>query len=148
MTTTKGRLELKRFDPRQPGLAKVFGPLEAEIMQVVWRRRQATVAEVHDELQHCGDRQRDIAYTTVMTTMSRLAEKNVLRRERPAGQVSFVYSPALAREDFVNTVVKSVMDSLVDEFGEPVFSYLLSYVAASDPAHREVLAQALAAPPH
>ena len=31
--------------------------------------------------------------------------------------MSFVYTPALDQTEFVNLVVKSVMDSLVGEFG-------------------------------
>ncbi len=56
---------------------KVLGPLETEIMQIVWREKFTTVKKVHQALQN----QREIAYTTVMTTMTRLAEKGVLNRE-------------------------------------------------------------------
>jgi predicted transcriptional regulator len=80
-----------------------------------------------------------------MTTMSRLAEKNVLRREKPAGQVSFVYSPALEQEEFVNLVVKNVMDSLVTQFREPVMRYFTSYMAAQAEQHEAP--PPLAAPP-
>ena len=116
-------------------------------MQVVWRLNRATVAEVHRDLQEGPAARREIAYTTVMTTMSRLAEKNVLHREKLAGQVSFLYSPALAQEEFVNMVVKDVLDSLVTEFQEPVFRYFMAYVAAADAEHRAALQQAIAEQP-
>jgi len=144
MSTADRTLKFK-FNPQQTGLTMVLGPLESEIMQVVWRLNRATVTDVHRELQASPDSRREIAYTTVMTTMSRLAEKNVLRREKPAGQVSFVYSPALEQEEFVNLVVKNVMDSLVTQFREPVMRYFVGYMAASDAEQREALAQALAA---
>ena len=131
MGTADRTLKFK-FNPQQTGLTMVLGPLESEIMQVVWRLSRVTVTDVHRELQLSPNTRREIAYTTVMTTMSRLAEKNVLRREKPAGQVSFVYSPALEQEEFVNLVVKNVMDSLVTQFREPVLRYFTSYMAAAE----------------
>jgi predicted transcriptional regulator len=128
MGTADRTLKFK-FNPQQTGLTMVLGPLESEIMQVVWRLNRVTVTDVHRELQAGDTSRREIAYTTVMTTMSRLAEKNVLRREKPAGQVSFVYAPALEQEEFVNLVVKNVMDSLVTQFREPVMRYVTSYMA-------------------
>jgi len=67
-----------RFSPTKDGLVKVLGPLETEIMQTIWQDERSTVKKVHRKL----SQQRDIAYTTVMTTMSRLAEKGVLNRHR------------------------------------------------------------------
>src|SRR4051812_42026779 len=136
-----------KFNPQQTGLTMVLGPLESEIMQVAWRLKRVTVADVHRELQNGSVSRRDIAYTTVMTTMSRLAEKNVLRREKPAGQVSFVYVPALEQEEFINLVVKNVMDSLVNQFREPVMRYFVGYMAASEDEQRAALTPALTPPP-
>src|SRR6478735_5686433 len=65
-----------RFSPTKDGLVKVLGPLETEIMQIIWQDERSTVKKVHRKL----SAHRDIAYTTVMTTMSRLAEKGVLNR--------------------------------------------------------------------
>ncbi len=143
MGARDGALKFK-FNPYQAGLTKVLGPLESEIMQVVWLLNEATVADVHREMQTRQPERRDIAYTTVMTTMSRLAEKNVLRREKPPGQVSFRYSPALGKEEFVNMVVKNVMDSLITEYGDPVFRYFVAYAAEANPEQRAVLARAIA----
>ena len=142
MGTADRTLKFK-FNPQQTGLTMVLGPLESEIMQVVWRLSRATVTDVHRELQAGATSRREMAYTTVMTTMSRLAEKNVLRREKPVGQVSFVYSPSLEQEEFVNLVVKNVMDSLVTQFHEPVMRYFAGYMAATEAEQQDVPAQAL-----
>ncbi|MGH7405089.1 MAG: BlaI/MecI/CopY family transcriptional regulator, partial [Candidatus Methylomirabilales bacterium] len=64
------------FRPKEKGLRKIFGDLEAEIMDVIWGLGRATVADVHKVLEG----QREIAYTTVKTVMGRLAEKGYLRR--------------------------------------------------------------------
>ena len=55
-----------------------LGELEAEVLGVVWEMKQATVQEVKDALEP----RRSLAYTTVMTVMSRLAEKGILERRK------------------------------------------------------------------
>lgn len=56
-----------------------FGQLEAAIMDVVWSQDQALlVREVRERLHYS----RPVAYTTVMTVMTILHSKGVLRREK------------------------------------------------------------------
>jgi predicted transcriptional regulator len=58
-----------------------FGPLEREVMGVVWQAaRPVAVREVADDLNE--RRSEPLAYTTVMTVMSRLAEKDALSRRK------------------------------------------------------------------
>src|SRR5688500_15904717 len=106
---------------RQP-LADVLGPLEAEVMDIVWDKRDATVRDVHRAL---ADKRR-IAYTTVMTTMGRLTEKGLLKRveEQPAHH----YSPAVSREQYASSAVKSVVDWLVNHFRDPAVAYFIDRV--------------------
>jgi predicted transcriptional regulator len=71
-----------------------FGELEAVVIDRVWSRDGATtVREIYDEL--AADR--DIAYTTVMSTMDNLHRKGWLARER-AGK-AYRYWPTLTREE-------------------------------------------------
>ena len=59
-------------------MARTLGELETEIMRRLWRRaKPTTVRELVDELQ----RDREIAYTTVMTVLDNLHKKGWLRRE-------------------------------------------------------------------
>jgi len=58
-----------------------IGDLERSVMEVLWATPDGgsrTVREVHAEL--AGER--DIAYTTVMTVMDRLARKEMVHQER------------------------------------------------------------------
>jgi predicted transcriptional regulator len=65
----------------RPPKDEEFGPLEAEVMKVVWGAAAAvTVREVVDELNR--GRPDPLAYTTVMTVMSRLAAKRRLNRRK------------------------------------------------------------------
>jgi predicted transcriptional regulator len=147
MAVTNGSLKFKCafIESKKDRSTTVLGPLETQIMHIVWEMHQATASDVHHELQLSRQREKkDIAYTTVMTTMSRLFSKNILTRRKVG--MSFVYSPALDQTEFVNVVINGVMDSLVGEFGEPVFRYFADYVARNDQLRQE-LHRVLVTPP-
>ncbi|MDQ3770755.1 MAG: BlaI/MecI/CopY family transcriptional regulator [Actinomycetota bacterium] len=111
---------------RKHTLAEVLGPLEAEVMEVVWQRDEVTVRDVHKSLKS----KRNIAYTTVMTTLGRLTDKGLLRRVE--GQPAHHYSPLVSREQYAKSTVKSVVDWLVDHFPDPAVAYLVDKVQEED----------------
>ncbi|MEA2488128.1 MAG: hypothetical protein QOF16_1782 [Actinomycetota bacterium] len=111
---------------RKHTLADVLGPLENDIMDVVWDRGEVTVRDVHKAI---GDR-RQIAYTTVMTTLGRLTDKGLL--DRIEDQPAHHYRAVVTREQYANSTVKSVVDWLVTRFPDPVVAYFLDRVEAED----------------
>lgn len=133
----QGRKPEFRFKPAEGGLVKVLGPLETDIMQLVWREKFTTVKKVHRSLQET----RDIAYTTVMTTMTRLAEKGVLTRRRDG--LAYVYTPAITKRDFEAMMVRRVLDGLMDDYEEETITYLLDYLAERDPKRFEQVSKRL-----
>ena len=102
-----------RFDPGKRGLRKVLGDLEHDIMAVLWDGGEATVRQVHDQL----GKRREIAYTTVMTVMSRLSTKGLLGKSRSGN--AFVYTPAYTREQFTQFSLKQVFSGLLRDFTAP-----------------------------
>lgn len=126
-----------RFSPTKDGLVKVLGPLETEIMQLLWQDERSTVKKVHRRL----SQQREIAYTTVMTTMSRLAEKGVLNRHREG--LAYVYTPAITEEEFVTMVVHQVLDGLLDDYSDTAVDYMVDYLAKNNPNELRRLQQAI-----
>lgn len=103
--------------------SKVIGPLEAEVMGHLWEARSAL--SVRDLLERLNrDRREPLAYTTVMTVMSRLTEKEVLRRER-AGR-GYVYEPVA--DDAAAIAVRGVMR----DFGDAAIARFVEE-ARSDP---------------
>ena len=107
---------------RRRNLAEVLGPLEMSVMEIVWDRDRVTVRDVHDVLRQS----RDIAYTTVMTTMTRLAEKGVLHRRRDG--LAYIYTPAITKRDFETMMVRRVLDGLMDDYEEETITYLIDYL--------------------
>ena len=69
-------------------VASALGPLETDVLRQVCRSGRCRVRDVVKRLDN------RFAYTTVMTTMDRLFQKGLLRRE-PAGK-AYVYSTALS----------------------------------------------------
>jgi predicted transcriptional regulator len=111
---------------RKHSLSEVLGPLEAEIMDVVWDTGEVTVRDVHQAL----GASRPLAYTTVMTTLGRLAEKGLVKRieDQPAHH----YVARVSREQYARSTVKSVVDWLVNHFPDPAVAYFVDRVEKED----------------
>ena len=50
-----------------------LGPLETEILQIIWKLGTATVKDVHDRILSNPDR--ELAYASVTTVLNRLTQK-------------------------------------------------------------------------
>jgi len=109
------------FRFNQVGLRKFLGDLECEIMELVWKHANPTVTvrEIYDILRH----ERQIAYTTVMTTMVRLAEKGLLKIVDKAGLAN-CYAPAETREQFISHTVAHILKIFTSEFPKESQTYL------------------------
>lgn len=114
---------------------KQIGDLEADIMGVVWEKGKATVQEVLDALAP----HRTLAYTTVMTVMSRLAEKGLLTREKEGR--AFVYSPAVPQERTAGSLLQSLVRRLYDGATGKAIAQLLETEEDVDDAELERLEQ-------
>ena len=80
------------------------GELESEVLAVLWSQDSAlTPAEVRE---HLGN---TLAYTTVMTTLSRLFDKGIVVRE-PVGR-AYAYKPALDEAEFAAARMRELLDS-------------------------------------
>jgi predicted transcriptional regulator len=86
-----------------------FGPLEGVVMEVVWAVGEPiAVRGVLVRLN--ADRAEPLAYTTVMTVMTRLADKGVLDRKKQGR--GFVYEASAS--DAAGLAVKEVLDTYGD----------------------------------
>ncbi len=113
-----------------------FGDLEAAIMERLWSwRRPTAVREVLEDLQ----RDRSIAYTTVMTVMDNLRRKGVLVRERDGR--AYRYRPAQSREEHDASLIAEVLDSSTDRAAT-----LLRFVEQMSAAEVSRLREALEEP--
>ena len=112
----------------------MLGPLESEIMQLIWKSPgPVSVREVVEELN--GSRRGQLAYTTVMTVMSRLAEKGALTRVREGRGYRY---EAIA-PDAAGLAVRGVMR----EFGDAALAHFVEE-ARADPKALKRLQKLLA----
>jgi predicted transcriptional regulator len=85
-----------------------LGDLERAIMDVLWGTPQSlTVREVSAQLT-----ERDLAHTTVMTVLDRLAKKGFARRERDGR--AWRYRPSATREAYVTELMLTALDQTGD----------------------------------
>lgn len=92
-------------------------PAEFRLMKVLWTLNRASVAEVRDE--HNRMYGTELAYTTVMTLLGRLAAKRAVKVDK--ARQPYIYRPAFRREfvlrdrlrQFLDTVFDGKADSLV-----------------------------------
>jgi predicted transcriptional regulator len=93
-------------------------PLELECLKALWKLGEASVKDVRAELAPG----RNLAYTTVMTLLERLARKGGATR-RKAGRM-FLYSPALARDHLRRLAVQELAASLFDGSPDELLRFL------------------------
>src|SRR5258706_1553492 len=84
-----------RRRPSDPALPAVLGPLETQVMEILWSCGESNV---HDVVAQLAAQKR--AYTTVMTTLDRLFKKGLLDRRK--ADRAFVYTPRLSRQEWEN----------------------------------------------
>ncbi|MDG2616238.1 BlaI/MecI/CopY family transcriptional regulator [Thermoleptolyngbya sichuanensis XZ-Cy5] len=77
--------------PRQLSL----GPLEREILEILWQLESATVKEIHDRI--LADPNRELAYASVTTVLNRLTGKGWLACDRH--RRAFHWRPLVSREE-------------------------------------------------
>ncbi|HWP43682.1 MAG TPA: BlaI/MecI/CopY family transcriptional regulator [Blastocatellia bacterium] len=111
------------FRPTDRGVKQVLGKLEAEAMNLLWQQPNQTVLEVEDRLR----RRRDIAHTTVLTTLDRMYRKGYLTREKQGK--AFIYAPRYTREEFERGLAQEVLGALLGDLGEPVLSTFVDLVS-------------------
>ncbi|MBX0329244.1 BlaI/MecI/CopY family transcriptional regulator [Oscillochloris sp. ZM17-4] len=124
------------FRPHSEGLAKLFGSLESDIMDLIWQRRLSTARDIFEGLRDQGQR---ISYGAVKTVMDRLVQKDVLQRSMECHQ--HLYSASLSREEFTNSAVREILSSLLDSFGAPVYAQFVAELKDSDPEKLRHLAR-------
>jgi predicted transcriptional regulator len=105
-----------------------LGKLEQQVLDEVWRfGGEVSVRDVHRAFDE------RIAYTTLMTTLDRLFKKNLLNRRKDGR--AFLYTAAMAREDFDQGIKADVIDGLLGQGAdgiEPVLACIVDTVSERD----------------
>ena len=109
------------FRPGREGAAAVLGPLESEIIEVIWQHGGAlAVPAAHAALTASG---RAISSSAVKAVLNNLADKGRLTKSR-VGKVT-AFAAVQSREAFEAEVVASVVGALKRTYGVPAIAQLV-----------------------
>ncbi len=113
----------------------LFGPLEARIMRVIWSGQvgdRFTVRDIQREMS-------ELAYTTIMTTVVRLATKGLLHARAIPQQKAHEYRVALTPDEFVTRASRQDVAQLVRRYGEAALIAFAARIDGLDPEQRKRL---------
>ncbi|TNY36740.1 BlaI/MecI/CopY family transcriptional regulator [Thermomonospora catenispora] len=92
---------------------KGLGELERTVMEILWAREDAGEgAATARDVSRALAGERDLAHTTVMTVLDRLAKKGFLTRERDGR--AWRYRPTASRESYVAELMLGALDQTGD----------------------------------
>ncbi|HNP70424.1 MAG TPA: BlaI/MecI/CopY family transcriptional regulator [Kouleothrix sp.] len=116
------------FKPHSQGLGKLFGSLEADIMTLIWERKEASARDIFEGLRDQGQR---ISYGATKTVLDRLVKKQVLARALDGNQ--YIYQAQLNRDEYTKSAIREIIDGLFAGFGAPVYAQFFDQIQSADP---------------
>lgn len=79
---------------------------ELEILQVIWKKGQCTVRDVHEELA----KNKDAGYTTTLKLMQIMHDKGLVERDTTAK--THLYKALITREQAQSTALDKIIDTV------------------------------------
>ena len=119
-----------RADKQLERALKILGPLEGRIMRAVWSESVPERFTVRD-IQKITPK---LAYTTLMTTLSRMAEKGILAQDRVPNQRAFQYRAAGTAAEYLAAASRQQANRMLEQFGDAA---LAAFAAQLDELPRE-----------
>ncbi|MEK7313558.1 MAG: BlaI/MecI/CopY family transcriptional regulator [Deltaproteobacteria bacterium] len=118
---------------KQYGYAGALGPLEQEILDVLWKRESVSGKDVFSEIKT----KRPIALTTVLTVLERLCKKGLVKKVK--GESVYVFAPAISRDEFARAVSGAVLKDMAGISASGVFASFADVLPDVSPAELEKL---------
>jgi predicted transcriptional regulator len=97
-----------------------LGEGELAVMRVLWESGPLTVRDVMTILHERG---KTVAYTTVMTFLTRLEQKGVVASNKR--DTAYVYRARITRESVSASRIRSLLDQLYDGAAAPMLLQLI-----------------------
>src|SRR5271154_1371319 len=93
---------------------------ELEILQVIWKKGQCTVRDVHEELA----KNKDAGYTTTLKPMQIMHDKGLVERDTTAK--THLYKALITREQAQNTAVNKILSTVFNGSSSQLIMQVLS----------------------
>lgn len=91
---------------------------EFEVMDILWREGEATGREIHAKI----EKRRKLAYTTVLTLLTRLREKGYVQTEER--NFAYVFRPLVERAQVVRRKLDDLVGSVLGGSLGPLAAYI------------------------
>ncbi len=127
---------IRRTRPERTGVRAPLGELELSVMRHTWECGLGGCLGA--DVQQALNRERPVALTTILTTLERLRDKGIVRREREGK--AYRYWPLLSEQQLQERIVVGVLDRLISQFPQAVASYFAQLGPAGTEADRAKLA--------
>jgi len=115
--------------------ASLLGPLEGRIMRAVWTGQAGETFVVRDVLALMPE----LAYTTVMTTLHRLAEKGLLAARAEPGRRAHEYRVAQSPAAYLADASDREAAGVVARYGDAALAAFAARLAGLPPEQRRRL---------
>jgi predicted transcriptional regulator len=128
----------RRGSPSRGALERalaLLGPLEGRIMRAVWTGQVPEPFAVRDVRALMPE----LAYTTVMTTLRRLADKGLLVAGATLGKRAYDYRPAGPPEAFLAAASRREAQAVIDRYGDAALAAFAARLDALTPEQRRRL---------
>lgn len=112
-------------------MAARLGELERKVMEVLWTDLGAPVS-----VRHIEERLPGYAYTTLLTVLTRLHRKELVRRAKDGR--AFLYAAITSREDYTAELMREALDAVSDRT-----AVLARFAQSVSPAEATVLRDVL-----
>lgn len=108
------------------GITNSLGDSELEILHIMWRRGEATVRQVYEEVRES----RNVTLPAVMLSMQRLTRRGLV--QKLAGDRAAVYKPRVTRERIGYGLLEEVVDKVLRESAGSVVSHLVGRLSQNE----------------
>jgi len=105
---------------------------ELEIMKIVWQLEKATVRDVYEAMLE----RRKIAYTTVMTMMKILEQKQYLKKTLE--DRAYIYCPTKPKNQVIRGMVREFVDRVFNGSAQPLLLHLVEDRCLTEKELREL----------
>ena len=126
---------MSRRDDQSARALSLLGPLEGRLMKLIWDGRVRKPFIVRDVLALTPE----LAYTTVMTTLNRLADKGILSVTKVGSHQPHKYRANGGVKEFLADSGRAEVDRLVERYGDAALAAFAARLDRLSPATLEAL---------
>jgi predicted transcriptional regulator len=124
------------FLSKKKGMSALSDELERPLMEILWANGPRKGREIYEEIRL----EKNIAYTTALTVLDRLAKKGFIKKDGQSGVILF--SPRISREAYTGAITENLVQqafTVSPDMAVSAFADHFSKMSESDRAKLEGL---------